>query len=106
MFSKNPAKESLRQLLQAKCDDAMLLDQSVHTLYAAEELPSKTPYRPRKKPSVDAYQLEIQQLANAQTKNTEADTPPSEADAAKLEDFDFQALEMEAAAFARSRGRK
>lgn len=106
MFSKNPAKESLRQMLQAKCDDAMLLDRSVHKLYAAEELPSKTRYRPRKKPAVDAYLLEIQQLSNAQTKTTEADTPLSEANAAKPEEFDFQALEIEAAAFARNRGRK
>lgn len=105
MFSKNPSKESLRQMLQAQCDNAMLLDNSVHTLYAAEPVPSKSPYRP-KKPQVDAYQQEIQRLAQAKDSvpgsNQGCDPAPTEGSG----DFDIQALEKEAAAFMRTHRRK
>ncbi|NVL49995.1 hypothetical protein F2S72_09615 [Pseudomonas syringae pv. actinidiae] len=107
MFSKNPTKESLREMLQAKCDNAMLLDNSVHKLYAAKELPSKQPYNPRrKKPHADAYELEIQRLTQARDEGVEPDSVAVQVHQAASTQLDIQALEAEAAAFLRSRRRK
>ncbi|HDS1721582.1 hypothetical protein NPS53_08730 [Pseudomonas putida] len=91
-------------MLQAQCDDAMLLDSSVRKLYAAEHAPSKNPYRPKKK--ADAYQLEIQRLAEAQANNASPVTtaPPTTTDTPM--ELDFLALEREAADFMRNRNRK
>lgn len=106
MFSKNPDKESLRQMLQAKCDNAMLLDNSVHKHYAAEQAPSKPPYRRKKKPQTDTYQQEILRLTQAHEKGTNLVAHGAETTVAPSAELDFQALENEAAAFMRSRHRK
>lgn len=107
MFSKNPSKESLREMLQAKCDNAMLLDNSVHTLYEAEQAPSKAPYRPkRRKPQADAYQQEIKRLTQAQESGIKPEIEAPSAHDASSTQLDFQALEREAAEFLRSRRRK
>lgn len=105
MFSKNPSKESLRQMLQAQCDNAMLLDNSVHQLYAAEPAPSKSRYRP-KKPQVDAYQLEIERLSLAKDSVVVAEPPVKISVQESVADLDVQALEKEAADFMRNRRRK
>lgn len=105
MFSKNPSKESLRQFLKSQCDNAMLLDNSVHQLYAAEPLPSKTPYRPRK-PKADAYQQEIQRLAQARDTGVVAKLAVDACMAEATTDLDIQTLEQEAASFVRNRQRK
>lgn len=105
MFSKNPSKESLRQFLQAKCDTAILVDNSVHQVYAAEPAPQRSPYR-RRKPKPDSYQQEIERLALAR------DTPPAAKTAADKclladgTDLDIQTLQQEANTFVRNRRRK
>lgn len=106
LLSKNPSKESLRQLLQAQCDDAMLLDTSVHKLYAAEPAPPKSPYRPKKKRPADAYELEIQRLAEAHANGTSAIPIASAAPVDTPAELDFIALEKEAAEFMRNRRSK
>lgn len=105
MFSKNPSKESLRQMLQAQCDNAMLLDISVHQLCAAEPAPSKSPYRP-KKPQIDAYQLEIERLSQAKDSSVAVEQPVKIRVQEDAADLDIQALEKEAADFMRNRRRK
>lgn len=106
MLSKNPSKEHLRQILAAECENAILLDNSVRTLYAAEPAPPKSAYRPRKKRRADAYELEIQRLSEARDNGaaTQATAPVSTV-ASPIE-LDFLSLEVEAAAFMRGRSRK
>ena len=102
MFSKNPSKESLRQMLEAHSVNAMLLDSSVLKVYAAEQVPSKSAYKPRKKTEPDVYQLEIQRLAQAQSTDSIEHVRLAEPKA----ELDFKALEVEAVAFMRRRCRK
>lgn len=102
MFSKNPSKESLRQMLEAHSVNAMLLDSTVLKVYAAEQAPSKSPYRAKRKTEPDVYQLEIERLAQAQTTGSIAHVPLASTSA----ELDFKALEVEAVAFMRKRCRK
>lgn len=105
MFSKNPSKESLRQMLQAQCDNAMLLDNSVRQLYAAEPAPSRSPYRPKKK-QVDAYQQEIERLSQARDSGVVVEPQGKIYVQEGAAELDIQALEKEAAEFMRNRCRK
>lgn len=106
MLSKNPSKEHLRQLLEAQCENAMLLDNSVRTLYAAEPGPPKSAYRPRKKRRADAYELEIQRLSEARDNGAATHAAAPAPTVASPIELDFQALEVEVAAFMRDRRRK
>lgn len=83
----------------------MLLDNSVHQLYAAEQAPSKPRYRP-KKPQVDAYQQEIERLSQARDSVVVAEPPVKISAQESAADLDVQALEQEAAVFMRNRRRK
>lgn len=102
MFSKHPTKEELSKLLAEKCEHALLLDNSIHTLYASQPLPSKGRARPRKR-KPDAFDLELERLKTGQVNTTEPTTSiaPTTAEPT-LED----SLEREVSEFLRSRRRK
>ena len=102
MFSKHPTKEELSKLLAEKCEHALLLDNSIHTLYASQPLPSKGRARPRKR-KTDAFDLELERLKIGQITTPAPSTSIAPATAEPtLED----ALEKEVSEFLRSRRRK
>ena len=102
MFSKHPTKEELSKQLAEKCEHALLLDNSIHTLYASQPLPSKGRIRTRKR-KPDAFDLELERLKTGQETSSEPTTSIAPATAEPtLED----ALEKEVSEFLRSRRRK
>jgi hypothetical protein len=102
LFSKHPTKEELSKLLAEKCEHALLLDNSIHTLYASQPLPSKGRARPRKR-KPDAFDLELERLKIGQITTPAPSTSIAPATAEPtLED----ALEKEVSEFLRSRRRK
>ena len=102
MFSKHPTKEELSKLLAEKCEHALLLDNSIHTLYASQPLPSKGRARPRKR-KPDAFDLELERLKIGQITTPVPSTSIAPATAEpRLED----SLEREVSEFLRSRRRK
>ena len=109
MFGKQVSKEQLSQMLRDKCDQAMLLDRGVHTLYASQPLPTKSKYKPRKT-RPDPFQEEIARLAAA--KKEGATTPVRDEPQSEMEDLpprvdiDVSQLETDLALFLRERGRK
>lgn len=102
MFSKHPTKEELSKQLAEKCEHALLLDNSIHTLYASQPLPSKCRVRTRKR-KPDAFDLELERLKTGQltTPGPSTSIAPATAEPT-LED----ALEKEVSEFLRSRRRK
>lgn len=107
MFGKQPSKDELRQQLQAQCDHAMMLDNSIHTLYASQPTPSKPKYRPRKLEQ-DSFQQELDRLE--QTKlASDTGAPQSGLEPSALgpdTGVDVDSLEREVAEFMRNRQRK
>lgn len=102
MFSRHPTKEELSKLLAEKCEHALLLDNSIYTLYASQPLPSKGRTRTRKR-KPDAFDLELERLKAGQVVSTEPTTSIAPATAVPtLED----ALEKEVSEFLRCRRRK
>lgn len=105
MVGKQPTKAELSQLLQAQFDHAMLLDNSIHTLYASQPTPSKGKYRPRKVPA-DSFQEELARLKQAEEGGCNRDPASTEASPEAATEFDISVLEREAADFMRNRRRK
>lgn len=106
MFGKQPSKEELSKMLQAKCDDALFLDNTICTLYASQTAPSKPRYKPRKPPA-DAFQEEISRLEKADAKDGRRVEISSAAEPSNLDSvLDVESLEQEVANFMRNRRRK
>lgn len=107
MFGKQPSKAELRQMLQAQCEQALQLDQTIRTTYASQQAPSKGKYRPRKKNN-DAFQEEIHRLQQAE--ETPGIESPSNADPVISHDpvgeYDLEGLQQAAAEFRPSWRRK
>ena len=93
-------------MLQAQCDDAMFLDNTICTKYASQTAPSKPRYRPRKLPA-DAFQEEINRLelagpSGGQTQEVAPSNQPGTSESA----LDYASMEQEVAVFMRNRRRK
>jgi len=103
LFRKPPSKAELSRLLQARCEHALLLDNTISTTYAAQPVPSKRKYRQRKA-QPDIFAQEVERL---QKEKESEPAPPESSNAAELNcDVDVGSLEREVAVFMRSRGRK
>lgn len=102
MFSKQPTKEELSKQLAEKCEHALLLDNSIHTLYASQPLPSKGKVRRRKR-QPDAFDLELERLKSRQAAVSE---PAVSTNASTQEPTLEDALEQEVSDFLRSWRRK
>lgn len=100
-----PTKEELSKMLQAQCEQALFLDNTIHTLYASEPEPTKGRYRQKKK-APDAYAEEVAQLqADREGKmNAPQSSVTTAQDAGG--DVDVESFEKEVAAFMRGRRRK
>ena len=108
LFFKQPTKDDLRKQLQEQCDRALLLDNSIHTLYASQPIPTKGKKRPRKRPD-SAYAAELEKLLSAEESSGReiqsegiSDENLHSAQAGSLEG----SLEREVAEFMRNRHRK
>lgn len=102
MFGKAQSKSELSQILQAKCEHALLLDNSISTTYAAQPTPTKAKHRQRKvRP--DAYEQEVKRLLETQET---VNVPSPEIQPDTSHGVDISSLEREVALFMRSRRRK
>jgi hypothetical protein len=102
LFSKHLTKEELSKQLAEKCEQALLLDNSIHTIYASQPLPSKGKLRTRKR-KPDAFDLELERLKMGQT--TTSQLTSSLAPATPEPTLEY-ALEQEVSEFLRCRRRK
>lgn len=102
MFSKAISKSELSQLLLAKCENAMFLDNTISTTYAAQPAPTKSKHRQRKA-RPDAYEQEVERLLQAQETSSASS---SKSQPETCQEVDIGSLELEVAQFMRSRRRK
>jgi hypothetical protein len=92
-------------MLQAQCDQALLLDNSIHKKYASQHAPERAKYRPRKQPK-DSFQEELERLKAGVSGEAQAAVASENAPEEQNSEFDLSALEREAAEFMRLRRRK
>lgn len=67
MVGETKSKAELRELLQQQCDEAMFLDSSIYTLYAAAPEPSSPTPRPHKPKPLRPSELEQPAQASQST---------------------------------------